>query len=118
MSLASFNGRQDTMTWLGIGNVESVLLRGRRDGARDQESLLLRGGVVGSRLPSLMTSVLPVERDDVLIMATDGVRSDFAHDNSHLGGSPQELAERILRRYQKKSDDALVLVARYLGNDR
>jgi hypothetical protein len=51
---------------------------------------------------------------DTLVMATDGVRSGFAADLP-LHGSPQALADEILARDGKRTDDALVLVARYLG---
>ena len=39
--------------WLGVGNVEGVLVRADPDADRPRESLVLRGGVVGYRLPAL-----------------------------------------------------------------
>src|SRR5262245_22658647 len=51
MSLASFNTRDDTMTWVGVGNVEGMLLRAAE--GKPRESVLLRGGVVGYDLPAL-----------------------------------------------------------------
>jgi hypothetical protein len=47
-------------------------------------------------------------------MATDGVRPGFA-EGLPLKEPPQQLAERILARDGKGTDDALVLVARVLG---
>jgi serine phosphatase RsbU (regulator of sigma subunit) len=114
MSLASFNAHGGTMTWLGVGNVEGLLLRG--DGKADlkHERLLLRGGVVGYRLPTLRPVALTIMPGDTLIFATDGIRSSFA-DNLTLDGTPQQAAERILARHGRETDDALVLVARYVG---
>ena len=73
-----------------------------------------RGGVVGHRLPRLLVSTVALTRDDVVVLATDGIRADFA-DRLTAGEPPRALADRILAEYGKESDDALVLVARYMG---
>ena len=114
MSVAAFNVREETMTWVGVGTVEGVLLRAHSTVSPRRESLLLRGGVVGVHLPALFASIIPVVRGDTLILATDGVRNDFAE---HLvpGGPAQQLADRIVADWGTRTDDTLVLVARYLG---
>lgn len=114
MSLASFNARDENVTWVGVGNVEGLLLCADPGGRPRREVLLLRGGVVGGRLPPLQASLIPVVRGDTLIFATDGVRSGFP-DGLVPGDPPQQMANRILARHGKGTDDALVLVARYLG---
>jgi negative regulator of sigma-B (phosphoserine phosphatase) len=76
------------------------------------EELLLRGGVVGSRLPPLQATVLPIAWDDTLVFVTDGVRGEFIETLS-ARESPQRAAERILEHYGTGIDDALVLVARF-----
>ena len=116
MSLASFNALDNTMTWLGVGNVEGALLRADATARPARESILLRGGVVGYQLPALHASILPVTRGDVLILATDGIRGGFAEDVT-LSDPPQRIAEQILARRARGTDDALVLVARYLGRE-
>jgi len=115
MSVALLDARAETMTWVGVGNVEGVLLRAQAAVSPRRESLLLRGGVIGGRLPALLAAILPMMRGDALILATDGVRSNFSLANFALGESPQRLADRILAEWGTKTDDALVLVARYLG---
>lgn len=114
ISVASFTARDQTMTWLGVGNVEGQLLRAQATGPR-RDSLLLRGGVVGLRLPALNAEIVPVGPGDTLILATDGVRSDFANERLPQQDAPQVLADYILARCGKQNDDALVLVVRYLG---
>jgi negative regulator of sigma-B (phosphoserine phosphatase) len=140
MSLASFNTRDETMTWLGVGNVEGRLVRAglaprdsrpgeprtlqqpveverrraeRRESSRS-EFLLLRAGVVGSHLPPLDSALLPLHLGDTLLLATDGVALP---DEDHVGTDerPQEIAERILSAHKKGTDDALVVVARWVG---
>jgi serine phosphatase RsbU (regulator of sigma subunit) len=113
MSLARLDCRKHTMTWLGIGNVEARLLRGHQP-VPATESLLLHGGIIGHSLPRLAPQTIRVSRGDLLIFATDGIRRDFA-DCLAPSGSCHEIAERVLQRYWLGSDDALVLVARYLG---
>jgi phosphoserine phosphatase RsbX len=112
ISVASFDCARDVMTWVGIGNVEGRLLRGEL--GRRAESLLLRTGVAGHDLPPLSASEIDVQRGDVLIFATDGIRRDFA-DSLAASGSTHDMAERLLRRHGTATDDALVLVARYMG---
>ena len=102
------------MTWVGVGNVEGVLLRADPKASRHAESLLLVGGVVGSKLPLLHPSTITVARDDTLVFATDGIESSFAEDLT-LSDPPQQLAEKIIAMHRKKTDDALVLVARFVG---
>ena len=55
---------------------------------------------------------IPVARGDTLILASDGVRGDFVK-SLRLGESPQRVADRILAEFAPRTDDALVLVARY-----
>jgi serine phosphatase RsbU (regulator of sigma subunit) len=114
MSVASFNVSRGLVTWLGVGNVEGVLLRRSFTHAVAELPLLLRAGVVGLQLPSLDAQVLPVSAGDTLIFATDGIHSNFDR-GSVLDRAPQKAAEKILARHGKTTDDALVLVARYLG---
>lgn len=114
LSLASIDPERGMMTWIGIGNVQGVLLRAGAPRGNVQETLLLRGGVVGSQLPALQAAVLPVTKGDTLVFATDGIANDFADDLSALE-SPQRAAEKILKRHCRGNDDALVLVARLTG---
>jgi serine/threonine protein phosphatase PrpC len=98
MSVASFDISRGLMTWLGVGNVRGVLRRSPSS----------------SNLP-LQVSVVPVAYGDTLFLATDGIRGEFAQDRM-LSELSQRTAEVILSRYAKGNDDALVLVARVVGN--
>ena len=113
LSLASIDARHGLMTWLGVGNVQVVLVRADKK-VNSQETLLLRGGVVGDHLPQLQAAVLPVAQGDLLVFATDGVRADFVRTLSALE-NPQRAAERILKSFCNHSDDALVLALRITG---
>ncbi len=117
MSLAAFNAAESTMAWAGVGNVEGRLIRAGKRLSSGHESLMLRGGVVGGRVPPLRASVIPVSNGDTLVFATDGVTAGFS-DEIIPGDDPQEMADSILKLYSKGTDDALVLVARYVGNLR
>lgn len=114
LSLASIDASHGMMTWLGVGNVQGVLMRASAKNGNVQEVLMLRGGVVGSQLPPLQAAVLPVFEGDTLVFATDGVRGKFMESLFGLE-SPQRAADRILQRYHTGNDDALVLVVRLTG---
>ena len=114
LSLAFIDPAHGMMTWLGVGIVHGVLARANGQKGNPKETLLLRAGVVGSRLPPLQATVLPVVKGDTLCFVTDGVSGDFAENLSVLG-DPQKAADRILERCRTGNDDALVLVARLVG---
>ena len=115
LSVASINFLKSTLTWLGVGNVEGVLLRANRSASRRSESLLLRGGVVGHQLPPPGAAVLPVAVDDTLIFATDGVAHGFS-SGMPVRATPEATAKWILTRHGKRTDDALVVVARCVAS--
>jgi hypothetical protein len=117
MSLASIDSAQGFMTWIGVGNVQGVMLRRQGTRGLPPEELLLRAGVVGAQLPPLQASVLPITRGDTVIFATDGIHSGFVESASALE-PPQKSADRILAQYRRGNDDALVLVTRYLEDHR
>ena len=114
MTLASFRAADATMTWLGVGNVEGFLLRADAAAIPARESVLLRGGVVGYEIPPLRPATHRVAAGDTLVLATDGIRSAFA-EGLDVAAPPREMAAGILARHAKDTDDALVLVARWLG---
>lgn len=114
MSLASFDARDSSLTWAGVGNVEGVLVRMNSARDRARKGLLGRGGIVGYQLPPLRATKIALDRGDTLILATDGIRSGFS-EAVDMNRCPQENAESILGGYGKGTDDALVVVAQYLG---
>jgi serine phosphatase RsbU (regulator of sigma subunit) len=114
MSLASFHTRDNTMAWMGVGNVAGVLIRAGVSPVPQRETILLRGGVVGLNLPQLYATEMAVSAGDTLVFATDGISRSFADDLS-VQDSPQRTAEEIGSRYGMGTDDALVVVARYRG---
>lgn len=114
MSLAFFNAAGRTMTWAGVGNVEGRLIRCRVDSAARADSLMLGSGVVGDRLPHLRASIKTISHGDFVILSTDGIRSGF-DEGVNLRFPPQQMADSILASHKRDDDDALVLVARYVG---
>ena len=117
MSLASFRRGDASLAWLGVGNVEGVLMRTAADAGRARSSLVTRGGIVGSELPRLQPEVLYLAAGDTLVFATDGIREGFA-EGLPTDATPQQQADHILAKHRKGTDDALVLVARYRGHSR
>ena len=102
------------MSWLGVGSVDGVLLRADRAASSPAERLVLRGGVVGRQLPPLGVVVVRVAPGDTLLLATDGIREGF-EDKLTVSDVAGPTAARILAEHAKGTDDALVVVARYLG---
>lgn len=114
MSVARIDVAQAQLTWIGIGNVSGALFRRHNGTSLPAKSILLRGGVVGHHLPPLRADSLTMEQGDTLVLATDGIGSGFEEEGLPAV-STQQLADRILMRHGKGTDDALVLVARLTG---
>lgn len=110
LSMAVFDAGAGSMTWLGIGNVEGVLMRGNGT----KETLFLFQGILGYNLPSVRPWTIPVSEGDTVVLATDGVRRGFSEDINPFD-PPVRIARMIMEKHIRKTDDALVLAARYLG---
>ncbi|MDF3056465.1 MAG: hypothetical protein K0R17_680 [Rariglobus sp.] len=114
MTVVSFDFASNHASALGIGNVETVLIRANRTVVPLRELVLLRGGIVGDQLPALHASDFAVEPGDVLVFATDGIREGF-WEQLNVVDSIRQLVNRILAQHFRGNDDALVLAVRYLG---
>jgi negative regulator of sigma-B (phosphoserine phosphatase) len=114
MTLASFDARSRTIDCCGVGNVEGILFRGDAATRPAREGIPTRGGVVGYRLPPLKVTTISVYADDTLVLATDGIHSDFPNIVD-ITSEPQLIADAVLAQCAKGTDDELVLVARFLG---
>lgn len=117
VTVASISSSNGSMSWLGVGNVEGVVVRGAPgdNASSSTEWAMLHGGIVGHQLPTLRPRIVDLEPGDLLLMATDGIARSFSEDVSAAAG-PGRLADRILENLARPTDDALVLVARY-GTD-
>jgi negative regulator of sigma-B (phosphoserine phosphatase) len=113
MTLAWFDLVDESLSWTGVGNVEGRLVHANAGPRTPTEGALTKGGVVGYNLPSIRVTGTGLEDGDVMVLATDGIDSGFARAIS-AGGAAQEIADRILGDHGKDSDDALVVVVRYL----
>jgi phosphoserine phosphatase RsbX len=114
MTLAWFDLEKRTMEWTGVGNVEARFVRAGDAGDARHASPVVLGGVVGYNLPQVRMGTIPLEPGDAVVLATDGVAADYS-SSLESGVGAQELAERVLERHGKGTDDALAAVVRYLG---
>jgi phosphoserine phosphatase RsbX len=113
MTLAWFDLVRESLSWTGVGNVEGRLVHAGAGPRAPTEGAFTKGGVVGYNLPSIHVTGTDLEDGDVMVLATDGIDSGFARAILE-GGRAQDIADRILSAHGKASDDALVVVVRYL----
>jgi serine phosphatase RsbU (regulator of sigma subunit) len=115
LTIAYLDPVPKTMTWIGIGNVEGVLIHADASLKPARVTLVHTAGFVGGEMPHAQPRVVSIARGDTLILATDGIERGFADGLPPPGLAPQALADQILAKFAKGTDDALVLVARYVG---
>lgn len=114
ITLASLDLRTNNLSWLGIGNVEGVLLRADAAAIPASERLQLHGGLVGYQLPKLQVRSLPIHKGDLIVFATDGISKDFSR-SLRPNDPPQRIANHLLEKFFTGNDDGLVLALRYQG---
>jgi len=115
LSIGAIDGVENTLTWLGVGNVEGVLLRYGSSNAPESQTMRLWPGIVGYRLPPLEPQVTSIAPGDLVIMTTDGIQPDFGRQFGS-NESTRRIAEHISLNRRRGLDDGLVLVVRYLGS--
>jgi phosphoserine phosphatase RsbX len=95
MTLVSLDTRRNTAAVIGVGNVETVIFRSDPHARPRRQSVFLRGGVVGYKLPILHVDAMAVAPGDLIVFATDGVREDFA-DGVNLMEPLPRMVERLI----------------------
>lgn len=114
MSLALIDYQEKTISWMGIGNVDGVVFLNGNGQSIQKERFVLRGGIVGYTLPQLKANITQISQGDLIVFATDGVQSNYL-EGLNRKDDPERLAKSISLNYFKQSDDALVLVVKYVG---
>jgi hypothetical protein len=78
ITLTRLDPEAGTITWMGVGNVEGVLVRAGPLGTQPVARTMLGGGVVGMRMPQLRPQTNELRPGDLVLMATDGVNASFS----------------------------------------
>lgn len=115
LCLAWLDSASSTMSWLSVGNIQAVHVQVDSNGLPNFESLIMRGGVIGDRLPELKTSTTRLRAGDMVIFASDGIGYGW-HGEFRADISPQELSAALINRHRIPNDDAIVTVLRYHGD--
>lgn len=115
MTLARIDFHAAKLSWTGIGNVSANLLAKSASGIQVRSSARLVGGIVGYRIPETRPAqVVSIRIGDLLVITTDGITEDHL-DHIDFAASAADIAEQILAKHAKDSDDAMVLAARHRG---
>jgi len=115
MTLARVDFAANTLTWTGVGNVSADLVAKAPTGTNVRSSARLTAGIVGYRIPEIRPAqVVSIRPGDLLVMRTDGIAEDYL-DHIDFSAPAMAIAEELLGKHAKESDDAMVLTARHRG---
>lgn len=115
MTLARIDLGTGKLTWTGVGNVTANLVAKAVSGVQVRSCARLAAGIVGYRIPEITPAQLvPIRTGDLLVIATDGITDDHL-DHIDFASSATDIADQILSKHAKDTDDALVLTARHRG---
>jgi phosphoserine phosphatase RsbX len=115
MTLARVDFEAGQLWWTGVGNVTANLVAKGATGIQVRSSARLAAGIVGYRIPEISPAqVIPIRTGDLLIIVSDGIAEDHL-DHIDFAAPAAVIAEQILGKHAKESDDAMVLAARHRG---
>lgn len=115
MTLARVDFAANTLTWTGVGNVTADLVAKAPSGIHVRSSARLTAGIVGYRIPEIRPAqAISIRPGDLLVMSTDGIGEDYL-DHVDFSAHAVAIAEEILGKGAKETDDAMVLTARHRG---
>lgn len=115
MTLARIDFAANTLTWAGIGNVTANLVAKAPTGIEIRSSARLTGGIVGYRIPEIIPAqVVSIRPGDLIVISTDGIAEDYL-DHIDFSAPAVAIAEGLLGKDAKETDDAMVLAARHRG---
>ncbi|MCV7198689.1 SpoIIE family protein phosphatase [Mycobacterium angelicum] len=118
MTLARIDFDTGRLSWTGIGNVTANLVAKAATGIQLRSSARLTGGIVGYRIPEITPAqVVSTRTGDLMVIASDGITEDHL-DHIDFAASAKDIADHILTKHAKETDDALVLTARHRGSSR
>jgi hypothetical protein len=112
-TLAIVDGDTGRMEWLGVGNVDGMVVRADPTTRPHTSGVFLCRGILGYQQPNIRPQdPLQLEDGDCIVIATDGVRGDLAADIRHE--TPVDrMATQLLDAHATPDDDALVFVAHF-----
>jgi anti-sigma regulatory factor (Ser/Thr protein kinase) len=112
MAVCRIDESTSSMETASIGNVELQLCRPRAARRFGGSSAIVGGK--GNRPVKPRTETMTLAPDDLVILTTDGISSKLSieQDFALLREHPIIVAQRIIERFGRTNDDALVLVAR------
>jgi phosphoserine phosphatase RsbX len=115
MTLARVDFADGTLTWTGVGNVTANLVAKTVTGTHIRSTARLGAGIVGYRIPEISPAqVVSIRAGDLIVITSDGISEDHL-DHIDFAASAKVIAEEIVRKHAKETDDALVLAARHRG---
>jgi hypothetical protein len=111
ISVARIEPARRHLSFAGVGNVEARLWANGPTGPASRP--IAYRGIVGSALPTVRVADYDLADGWLLILHTDGVSARFELDAAGGRGAidPQALAETLLARWGRQTDDATAVVA-------
>jgi serine phosphatase RsbU (regulator of sigma subunit) len=115
MTLARVDFGAGVLAWTGVGNVAADLVSKSATGIHVRSSARLSAGIVGYRIPEIWpTQAVSIRAGDLIVMTTDGIAEDHL-EHIDFAAPATVIAEQILSKHAKETDDAMVLAARHRG---
>ncbi|MBZ9633419.1 SpoIIE family protein phosphatase [Clostridium sp. FP1] len=109
-AICNLNVLTGELSYVGIGNI-TVRIMGSRF-----TRLVPKDGVIGYIMAKPQKQILKLYEGDILLLHSDGIKEHFElfECAGLLKESAVDIAQGILKRFEKKQDDASCIVLKYL----
>ena len=94
----------------GIGNIEGQIYSNSK-----KTNLISYGGIVGHNIRTPRVFEFDFNKGEHICLYSDGIISRWQYDEIDWQQSPQKNAEYIINQYSRISDDATILIIRYIA---
>ncbi|MGL1892624.1 MAG: SpoIIE family protein phosphatase [Spirochaetaceae bacterium] len=105
IDICILNKETGLLTYSGVGNITTRIISDKNS------TLISKDGVLGCRLPTIKIWEHKIKEGDLIISYSDGVKESFDFSEiANLKFDPiKDVAENILNKYAKDSDDVSIL---------
>jgi anti-sigma regulatory factor (Ser/Thr protein kinase) len=105
LGMALLDSGLGKISFVGIGNTEAKLIT-----ADAKQSFISLAGILGLNIRTPRTYEHQFQEQDIFVLYSDGIISNWQYEYDSWNQDPQQIAEEILMKYSRDTDDATIII--------
>ncbi len=97
------------MKYVGVGNIRAKII------GENNKQFINRAGVIGYMLPTLQEESSTINKNDILLLYSDGIKEFFKLDfpSSPSNITAKDIATKVMDEFSQTSDDCMCMAIKY-----